>query len=94
MIFDKECKVMVSTLNETEATDFVEFLKAEIDRHKYAILVAELKIIGAKHQGRKALAEFYQSAIKRHKMDIDSSMSLCYTIIKRFHLEDMLNGDE
>ena len=34
MIFNKEHKVIVSTLNEAEARAFIKFLESEIIRHK------------------------------------------------------------
>jgi len=37
MIFDKEHKVIIGSMNKTEACAFVKFLQSEIERHKIDI---------------------------------------------------------
>lgn len=37
MVFDKEMKVIVDTLNKSEASAFIKFLESEIMRHQIDI---------------------------------------------------------
>jgi len=41
MLFDEQCKVIISTMNATEASAFVKFLRSEIARHQMDIDNAE-----------------------------------------------------
>ncbi len=90
MKFDSEHKVEIDTLNETEAREFLTFLGDEIARHKEAIRIDVLMIIGSKYQKKLALGQFYKSAITRHKMDIDNAVKLCHDVCIRFKIADTL----
>jgi len=37
----------------------------------------------------RAFVLFLKSEIVHHQIDIDNALSLCYTIINKFHLNDM-----
>lgn len=53
MIFDKENKVIISTMNKTESTAFVKFLQSEILRHQKDIKEAEYLIKMVERQMRE-----------------------------------------
>ena len=57
MEFTEECKVIIGTMDESDAKAYVKFLLTEI---------------------------------ARHKQDIDNATDLCYDVIRRFHLGDIL----
>ena len=63
-------KVLPETMNEDEKKQFVDFLREERQRHQRDIEMCELRIKGCKYLGQLAKAQFYQSAIKRHVIDI------------------------
>jgi len=63
-------KVIVSTLNEDEKKQFIDFLREERQRHQRDIEMCELRIKGCKYLGQLAKARFYESAIKRHAIDV------------------------
>ena len=71
MIFDDDFKVIPSTMNGDDKIQFIQFLKEEKLRHLHDIEICELRIKGAKYLGQLSKAEFYYSAIKRHKLDLE-----------------------
>ena len=72
MDFDKDHKVIIDTLNEEEANDFLVFLADEAVRHQEAIKNAQ-GYIDELHtaEGWPSLIKFYKSAIYRHQKDIE-----------------------
>jgi len=73
MKFNGDNKVLVDTLDVTEAKAFIIFLEEEITRHKNAIKSARMKGDEGNPWDEKewrARRRFYDTAIDRHKQDI------------------------
>jgi len=66
MIFDYEHKVIMSTLIEDEARDYVRFLEDEIDIHKQKIQDCYEKL----NDETEIYKLFLQSSMSRHLQDI------------------------
>ncbi len=81
MKFDKNHKVIVSSLTEKEAIDFIFFLLEEELRHQECILDANMRALK-----RPRMAQIYANAAVRHNKDIDGIEETIRKVMKRFDL--------
>ena len=95
MQFGSDNKVILETLNATEARAYLSFLSNERERHKVEIAFCESAIryamsrFGHDTEGEilaTSYGEFYKSAIKRHQEDIDDTDVLVRKVKERFNL--------
>lgn len=71
MKFDEQNKVLIDTLNPTEARAYISFLLEEQGRHIFCLNDAgERARVESTNEYRKALGKFWKSAVARHQDDI------------------------
>ncbi len=71
MRFNDQHLVDLSTLSKEEAQAFVTFLKAELLRHDDEHRIADREALSQDLLGDSALAQFWHSAMMRHKEDAE-----------------------
>ena len=88
MKFNKHHKVIIDTLNKEEGEDraYIDFLLGERERHEAEIW--EARLLKSLHQPltgyKKAKRRLYNSAIRRHKEDIEDIDKLIAQVKEKF----------
>lgn len=72
MIFGEDEKVIVGTMTETEAKDYIRFLEFERNQHHKRTRIYVEKMIDGETE---TYLKFLVSAIKRHYIDVDECES-------------------
>ena len=80
MKFDSNCKAIIESMNLLELDGYIDCCRDEIDRHikeKFAVLQHNKKIRrmlnGEMNDYYKAVLRFWQSAMWRHRQDIQGT---------------------
>jgi len=81
MKFNKDFKVIIDSLEWDDTVAYIEFLGDEICRHQ-----GEVNRAGHKIARNKALIEFWESAIERHKLDVENALILIREVRDKFNL--------
>lgn len=95
MQFNNDHKVLLDTMSTTEARAYISFLLDERRRHEGDRVECEENKSASRDrfghdtegvQLAEALVEFWDSAIKRHQLDIDDIDTLVRKVKERFNL--------